>query len=212
MICYSLFSPIIGQYILFDLNLFEKFAFYFNNRLLARFLFSIPLCILQIFPICIILRIRNQNLKSIGFIKNNLLKQFILGIIFSIPLISVTIVINYISGIKLNFESISIWSFLYMFVNIALPEEIIFRGFIPSRLGTLIKNKYLNILCVSFIFGVIHIPFMLAQYKFTTIELIIAIIPKSLYHIYFSYLYKLSDNSILSPTIAHALNNLIATL
>ena len=212
MIGYVFFSTAIGRYIVFDLALWDKFASYFNNRLFARFLFHIPLSLFQIFPIFIILKYRKQSLKSIGFNKTQILKQIIIGIILYIPLYLLSLILNLVPSINLKLDSMSIWSFLYMLIEIALVEEIIFRGFLQQRLKGLIKNKYINLLIVAFIFGSMHIPFILAQSNLTFVQVFISIIPKMIMHIYFVGIYKAGNNSVLSATIAHGVNNFIATL
>lgn len=68
------FYTAICRYIVFDLELGDKFAGYFDNRLFARFLFQIPLSLFQALPIFIILKYRKQNLKSIGIDKIKILK------------------------------------------------------------------------------------------------------------------------------------------
>lgn len=212
MIGYVFFSTAICRYIVFDLALWDKFASYFNNRLFARFLFHIPLSLFQIFPIFIILKYRKQSLKSIGFNKVQILKQISIGIILYIPLYLLSLILNWVPGINFNLDSMSIWSFLYMLIEIALVEEIIFRGFLQQRLKGLIKNKYINLLIVAFIFGSIHIPFILAQSNLTFVQVFISVIPKMIMHIYFVGIYKAGNNSVLSATIAHGINNFIATL
>ena len=212
MIGYVFFSTAIGRYIVFDLALWDKFASYFNNRLFARFLFHIPLSLFQIFPIFIILKYRKQSLKSIGFNKTQILKQIIIGIILYIPLYLLSLILNLVPSINLKLDSMSIWSFLYMLIEIALVEEIIFRGFLQQRLKGLIKNKYINLLIVAFIFGSMHIPFILAQSNLTFVQVFILVVPKMIMHIYFVGIYKAGNNSVLSATIAHGVNNFIATL
>lgn len=212
MIGYVFFSTAIDRYIVFDLVLWDKFASYFNNRLFARFLFHIPLSLFQIFPIFIILKYRKQSLKSIGFNKVKILKQISIGIILYIPLYLLLLILNWVQGINFNLDSMSIWNFLYMLIEIALVEEIIFRGFLQQRLKGLIKNKYVNLLVIAFVFGSIHIPFILAQSNLTFFQVFISVIPKMIMHIYFVGIYKAGNNSVLSATIAHGVNNFIATL
>lgn len=212
MIGYVFFSTAIDKYIVFDLVLWDKFASYFNNRLFARFLFHIPLSLFQIFPIFIILKYRKQSLKSIGFNKVKILKQISIGIILYIPLYLLLLILNWVQGINFNLDSMSIWNFLYMLIEIALVEEIIFRGFLQQRLKGLIKNKYVNLLVIAFVFGSIHIPFILAQSNLTFFQVFISVIPKMIMHIYFVGIYKAGNNSVLSATIAHGVNNFIATL
>ena len=212
MIGYVFFSTAIDRYIVFDLVLWDNFASYFNNRLFARFLFHIPLSLFQILPIFIILKYRKQSLKSIGFNKVKILKQISIGIILYIPLYLLLLILNWVQGINFNLDSMSIWNFLYMLIEIALVEEIIFRGFLQQRLKGLIKNKYVNLLVVAFVFGSIHIPFILAQSNLTFFQVFISVIPKMIMHIYFVGIYKAGNNSVLSATIAHGVNNFIATL
>lgn len=212
MIGYVFFSTAINRYIVFDLALWDKFASYFNNRLFAKFLFHIPLSLFQILPIFIILKYRKQSLKSIGFNKVKILKQISIGIILYIPLYLLLLILNWVQGINFNLDSMSIWNFLYMLIEIALVEEIIFRGFLQQRLKGLIKNKYVNLLVVAFVFGSIHIPFILAQSNLTFFQVFISVIPKMIMHIYFVGIYKAGNNSVLSATIAHGVNNFIVTL
>lgn len=212
MISYVFFYTAICRYIVFDLELWDKFAGYFDNRLFARFLFQIPLSLFQVLPIFIMLKYRKQNLKSIGFDKIKILKQIIIGIILYIPLCLLLLISNWKLGININLDSMSIWSFLYMMIDIALVEEIIFRGFIQQRLKGLIKNKYVNLLVVAFVFGSIHIPFILAQSNLTFVQVFVSVIPKMVMHIYFVGIYKAGNNSVISSTITHGINNFIATL
>ena len=99
-----------------------------------------------------------------------------------------------------------------MLIEIALVEEIIFRAFIQQRLNGLIRNKYINLLVVAFVFGSVHIPFMLAQSNLTFVQVFISVIPKMVMHIYFVGIYKAGNNSVLSATIVHGVNNFIAIL
>ena len=212
MIGYIFFYTIVCRYIVYDLELWDKFRKYFNNRLFANFLFEIPQSLLLLLPIFIILRYRKQSLKSIGFNKNKILKQIIIGIILYIPLYLLSLRLNGKSGININLNSISIWTFLFMLTDIALVEEIVYRGFIQQRLNGLIRNKYINLLVAAFIFGSLPIPFLIAQSNLTFVQIIRLVIPKMFMHIYFVGIYKAGNNSVLSSTIAHGLNNFIASL
>lgn len=138
-----------------------------------------------------------------------ILKQIIIGIVLYIPLYLLILISNWGLGISINLNLMSIWNFLYYLINIGLVEEIVFRGFIQQRLKGVIKNKYVNILVVAFIFGIGHISFRLAQSNLTFIQVFISVIPAMCLHIYFVCIYKAGHNSILSPTITHALADFI---
>ena len=100
-----------------------------------------------------------------------------------------------------------------MLIEIAFVEEVIFRGYVQQRLRGLIKNRYLNLLIVSFMFGIIHLPFTLIQFdNITFLQVFLSTMPRMIMHIYFVGVFKAGDNSILSSTIVHGINNFINTL
>ena len=209
MTIYISITTIIFWYIIIKWGWFDKFASNFENKMFAKFIFYIPLNIIELFPIFIILKYRNQSLKSVGINKNKILKQIIIGISFYLPLF----LLSWKSLKILNIESISIWSFMYMLIEIAFVEEVIFRGYVQQRLRGLIKNRYLNLLIVSFMFGIIHLPFTLIQFdNITFLQVFLSTMPRMIMHIYFVGVFKAGDNSILSSTIVHGINNFINTL
>ena len=195
---------IIFLYIISKLGCLDKFASNFENKLFAKFIFYIPLALVELLPIFIILKCRNQSLKSVGINKNKIFRQIIIGISLYLPLFLLNKYVNIA-----NMKSMSIWNFLYMFIEIAFVEEIIFRGYVQQRLRGIIKNKYINLFIGAFIFGIMHIPIMLIQGNISIIEVSLITIPKMIMHIYFVGVYKMGNNSILSSTIVHSLNNLL---
>lgn len=208
MTIYISIITIIFVYIIFKLGWLDIFASNFENRLFARFIFYIPLALVELLPLFIILKCRNQSLKSVGINKNKIFRQIIIGISLYLPLF----LLNWKYVNVANMKSISIWSFLYMLIEIAFVEEIIFRGYVQQRLRGIIKNKYINLFIVAFIFGAMHIPVTLIQGNLSIIEVSLSIIPKMIMHIYFVGVYKIGNNSVLSSTIVHSLNNFIMTL
>lgn len=199
---------IIFVYIISKLGWLDKFASNFENRLFARFIFYIPLALVELLPLFIILKCRNQSLKSVGINKNKIFRQIIIGISLYLPLF----LLNWKYVNVANMKSMSMWNFLYMLIEIAFVEEIIFRGYVQQRLRGIIKNKYINLFIVAFIFGIMHIPITLIQGNLSIMEVSLSIIPKMIMHIYFVGVYKMGNNSILSSTIVHSLNNFIMTL
>jgi len=156
--------------------------------------------------ICVL--IRKQPIKSIGFNKNNLLKSMLLGLILS----SVLLIINLISGILggCQFDTVSrlIQKLGYYFFVIALVEEIIFRGFIQTRIYGITKNSVFAIMVVGFMFMTIHIPFQMGVAKMGLLTFIvnnyITLLFTFVWHFVFNFLYS-KYNSIVAPTIFHAI-------
>lgn len=211
MTIYISIITIIFWYIIFKFRWFDKFASNFENKMFAKFIFYIPINIIQLTPIFIILKYRNQSLNSIGINKNKILKQILIGIILYLPLF----LLNWKSIKTLNIESISlsIWDFMYMLIEIAFVEEIIFRGYVQQRLRGLIKNRYFNLLIVAFMFGIMHVPSTLIQVDYITFnDIVLSVMPRMIMHIYFVGVFKAGDNSILSSSITHAINNYINIL
>lgn len=208
MTIYISIITVIFVYIISKLGWNDKFVSNFENKLFGKFIFYIPLAVVELLPIFIILKFRNQSLESVGINKNKIFKQIIIGISMYLPLF----LLNWKYFNVANIKSMSIWSFLYMLIEIAFVEEVIFRGYIQQRLRGIIKNKYINLLIVSFIFGIMHIPITIIQGNISITVACLSIIPKMAIHIYLVVVYKVGNNSVLSTTILHSLNNLLIGL
>ncbi len=150
---------------------------------------------------------RRQTMESIGFGKRNLIKSIILGTILSTIIVLINLVPGLMGGREFQSFSRLGSQFLYYFVIIALVEEIIFRGFIQTRIYGIIKKPVVAILLTSFMFMSMHIPFQMGaahmdfftyiSNNFVTLIFIFG------WHIIFNYLYA-KYNSIAAPTIFHA--------
>ncbi len=214
-IAYFLFYMIIlflFGLLIFKTDIFTRFN-YFENRNLNRFIFYIPISLITILPAIVIAFLRRQGLASIGIKKNNMLKSILLGILFAIPLILPTIFIGISKGYDFaNIEDI-IWEFLYYLLCIGFVEELVFRGFIQTRIRGLIKNKKLSVVIVGLMFGFLHIPFQMLKANMSILQFIqqdiVHLITTVILHIYFVYIYERDDN-IIAPTITHTLINFIS--
>lgn len=206
-------SYLFGLFV-YKSNMNKELVRFFPNKQMYKFLIQLPVTVLELAPIFFILHLKNQPLKSIGINAKRLLRQIILGILFSVPLILIKIPIG---TNTLNHYSVFeyIWIFLYQFALIALVEEILFRGFIQTRMHGIIKNKIFSVIIVGIIFGIAHIPFQLIVYTGSIgdflIQSSISIVFRASIHIYFNYIYE-RDNNILAPTITHAINNILVVI
>lgn len=201
----------------FKTTVYSDLMQFFNihNDAFYRLIFFIPICVAQIMPIFVWIKIRNQSLKSLGIRKDKILKSIVLGILFAIPFITLPI----IRAVNLNMHIINsnqlLWSFLYYFLAIGFVEELIFRAFIQTRIQGLIKTKWISILVVAIMFSSMHIPFQMLKstipiYKFVPMYSI-SLIYQSFMHLYLLYLYK-KDNNIISVSITHLLLNFIPSI
>lgn len=158
------------------------------------------LCIL-----CVL--IRHQPLNTLGFSKKNLFKSLILGLSFSAILLIINLTFGILGGHQFNSVSKLILNFGYYFFVIALVEEIIFRGFIQTRIYGIIKNPIFAIIVTAFMFMMIHIPFQMCIAKMGLLTFVvnnyITLLCTFLWHIAFNFLYS-KYNSIVAPTVFHA--------
>lgn len=183
-------------------------AFGDNNNL--RFLIRIPSLILVIIPIIIILYLRKQSIESIGFNNNNLKKSLLLGTAFSLAILLLSLIIGLIQGRTFNDPSRLLKAIPYYLIEIGLTEEIIFRGYIQTRLFNLFKRSWMSIILVGFFFMIMHIPFQMQVNNMGLVEFVIFDWPHLLItfvlHIIINITYT-KYNNIAAPTLIHfALN------
>lgn len=194
-----------------------KTSIYKNIRgnMLCVITFFIPVIIYQLLPIFIIIKVKKQNLKSIGLKKDKSLKSIFLGIVFSLPILISTVVKSINNGNHIIISSNLILLFIYFLIEIAFVEEIVFRGFIQTRIQGLIKSKWTSIIIVGFMFSLMHIPFQLVRANMPLSEFIlndyVHLIFTFIMHIYFVYIYT-RDNNIVSSSITHTLIDFIPSI
>lgn len=180
----------------------------FSDRRIYGFLSYIVIDFFELLPIFIYLKIRKQKFRSLGFKKEKIIKSILLGALFSFPFVMPTIVQWVGQGRRYGDSSVLVWQFFYFFLEIALVEEIAFRGFIQTRIQGLIKNKGLGILAVGFLFSMMHIPFQMQVYHMSLVSFVaqdaVHLAITFGMHLYFVYLYT-RDQNILAPAIAHTL-------
>lgn len=160
--------------------------------------------------IILILIIRKQRIETIGFSKNNIKKSLILGVVSACVVFLINFIPNFLKGNELLPFSQLLSSFIFYLFVIALTEEIIFRGYIQTRIYGIIKKPSYAILLTAFMFMVMHIPFQMgiAQMDFTTFVAnnYITLIFQFSWHIVFNFMYT-KYNSIIAPTIFHTVMN-----
>lgn len=149
--------------------------------------------------------IRNQSLSTIGINKKNFWKSLIIGLIISIIiaiLSGVTAILN-ISVIQENIKLI-LMEIIYYFVFIAFTEEILFRGYIGSRL--FIYRRWLTNVIVGFMFAFAHFPFQAVIQQINFMNYIMdnwfwvfsTIILHTLLQLFYS-----KYNNFIGPTLIH---------
>ena len=175
----------------------------------------LPYLVIFLSSILFYITYRKQKLKSIGLRTDNIIKSIGLGVLFSLPFIFQYIIFAIKNPEKImNIEEL-IWRFLYFLIYIAFMEELIFRGFIQTRIQGIIKSKWKSIIAVGIMFSVLHIPFHFIKSNMSFVEYLGDdmgnLIKLCLIHIYLVYLYT-RDYNIISVTITHMLIDFIPAM
>ncbi|MFL0268053.1 CPBP family intramembrane glutamic endopeptidase [Candidatus Clostridium radicumherbarum] len=148
-----------------------------------------------------------QPIKTIGFGKKNLSKSLILGLVLSAVLLIINLILGISGGYRFNTASKLILNFGYYFFVIALVEEIIFRGFIQTRIYGIIEKPFIAVIVTAFMFMAFHIPFQMGASHMKFLAYVsnnyITLLFTFLWHIVFNFLYT-KYNSIAAPTVFHA--------
>lgn len=101
------------------------------------------------------------------------------------------------------------------FLVLGICEEIVFRGYIGTRLYGLIKNQYVVIALTGFLFIIMHFPYRMIANGKTIIELTINnigwIIDIFVSHLIFTIIY-MKTNSLYGSIIPHWISDLAYSL
>lgn len=215
---YSMVYYYLFGLLMFRTNVYETVAnwLHLGDTTLYQFLFYFPITFLfQLLPIFLIVKIRKQSLKSLGLKKEKTLKSILLGLVFSIPFIVPPVIIAIMQGKQLIGLPNLIWLFLFYFLIIAFVEEIVFRGYLQTRIQGLIKGKWLSIVAAGLLFALTHIPFQMVSRDLGLLEFIMAhgsmILITFPIHVYLVFLYT-RDQNILSVTITHTFINFMGVI
>lgn len=148
--------------------------------------------------------------NSVGFTFRKLKESCILGLIVSLILVIVQIVLGLIQGRIFTNPLNLIRNFFYYFLQIALVEELIFRGFIQTRLFGFKWNKVITILVGALLFMSFHLPFQVVVSGTPLFAYLannyVTLLFTMLWHVVFYYLYARFDN-LAAPTIFHTFMN-----
>ena len=119
-------------------------------------------CIVDILIVFGIVKIRKQNLGSIGLHKKNIWGAIYLGLLFA----PIFVFSRIVPGVTGGWELYSFGSFMLILMSTTLQavrEDISFVGFIQTRLFGLVKNDFWAINLGAALFTLAHVPSRLVQ-------------------------------------------------
>ena len=201
MLAILLFAIIIIMYALLGI-LYKNNSFIKDNIKIIGCLFNLLLIIVTI----LFVKLRKQRLETIG-LKGRWKLSIILGGILSLFYFYCNCLDHLINGEKL----ISITSILFLmiyFLLVSVCEELVFRGYIGTRLNGLIKNKYIVIIVTGILFVVMHFPYRVIATNMSLTDFDIGwLINLFIFHLIMNFIY-MKTNSIYGSIIPHWISDL----
>jgi membrane protease YdiL (CAAX protease family) len=180
-------------------------AYYFMGILFVQknLYLGVPINLLMIVLCIVLVLIRKERLNSIGVTAKNVGRALLIGMVFGILFsLAMNVIPSILTGGKVITLSAALYNIFYYFVVIALSEEIVFRGYIQTRIYGLIKHDILAIFITAFLFYAMHLPFQMVAYGMQIN--IVNIITMIALHFVMNFLYR-KYNSLAAPTIFHGL-------
>lgn len=182
--------------------LYKNNSFVKTNIKLMGCIFNLILIIVTI----ILVKLRKQGLDSIG-LKGRWKLSIIIGGLLSLFYFYCNCLDHLIHGEKL----ISLPNILFLmvyFLLVAVSEELVFRGFIGTRLNGLIKNKYIVVIITGLLFVVMHFPYRMIAANMSLSDFDIGwLINLFIFHLTMSFIY-MKTNSIYGSIIPHWISDL----
>lgn len=181
------------------------FTYYFMGVLFVRKQIYLGVLVnLLLIGICLVMvLLRKQKPNTIGFTLKYMRKSLLVGAILGIILSFFMYVLpSILAGGKIITFNQALYNIFYYFIVISLSEEVVFRGYIQTRLHSLIKRDIPAVIVTGFLFYIMHLPFQMLI-NGMQINLINMVIMVAL-HIVMNFLYT-KYNSLAAPTMFHGL-------
>lgn len=204
ILSFALFGIMILNYSILAV-LQTKIEIIKENIMLVGCIFNALMIVITI----LFIKLNKQRLETIGLYKGKWKSSIIIGIILATFLFYSNCLSNLINESKLiSIQDMLILLIYYLLVSVC--EEIVFRGYIGTRIYGLIKKKWLAIFVVGILFIIMHFPYRMIAYGMTLSDLIIKnfnwIIDLFITHIIFNFIY-LKTNSLYGSIIPHWMSN-----
>ena len=122
--------------------------------------------------VLLFLVIKKQGVETVGMKKGNIKLSLIMGIVLAAILFFCNCLSNIIfeGQVFVPFKTILIY--IIYFFTVGLCEEVIFRGYILTRLYGMVRNVFIDILLAGVFFVLMHFPFRMIAYNMSFFELL----------------------------------------
>lgn len=182
-----------------------KFEFIKENIMLVGCIFNTLMIVITV----LFIKLNKQSLETIGLYKGKWKNSIIMGIVFASFLFYNNCLSYLINGSHFITLQEILMLLVYYFL-VAVCEEIVFRGYIGTRIYGLIKKRWLAVFVVGILFIAMHFPYRMLAYGMTLSDLTIKnfswIIDLFITHLVLSFIY-LKTNSLYGAIIPHWMSN-----
>lgn len=205
VLAFLLFGIFILSYVLLAL-LAVHCSFVKENITAAGCLVNLLLVAIAV----LFVKLNRQPLSSIGLSGGNWKASCIAGILLGAVFVFNNCISRLLSGSRLlPLREIAV--LLVYFLLVALCEEIVFRGYIGTRIYGLIQKKWLAILVTGLLFVLMHYPYRMIAGGMTISELTFDnfgwILNLFFTHVLLNFIYLKTD-SLYGAILPHWLSNL----
>lgn len=200
-----LFLIIITLYAILGI-LNNRVSFIHKNIMMTGCISNLLMTIITI----LFVKFNKQKLSTVGLTKGKWILSIIVGILLGIFYFYNNYLSRLLEEYHLPSFSKIIFLIIYFFL-VALCEEIVFRGYIGTRITGLVKNRYLSILLTGILFVLMHFPYRMIAYKMSLYDLFISnggwILNLLFFHVVMNFIYS-RTNSLYGSIIPHWLSDL----
>ena len=194
---------ICGAFIVvFGLRMFNQYLLFGFSLVCRMILMVVTQWTLFLVPGMLMLT-GNEKLSGIGFSKERIPNQILMGILLALPMSAILTVLPILLGFKDMVGSACythawqfIFEFVYTIMGVALAEELVFRGYLFCKLLEIKNSRWFAIIVSSVLFGLFHI------FSGNPVQVIMTAVIGFIYCIYRE---KVRDCTLLSLIIAHGL-------
>ena len=129
----------------------------------AGYLLGMGLALLTLAPLVIIVKKKGQGLDSLGLHLADWKKSLFVGLFFAIVFLMLFrgLLPGLLAGWQIRSPIMILWTIVYLLI-MAIREDIVFVGYIQTRIYGLIKRDFLATVTVGALFAVLHYPGFIA--------------------------------------------------
>lgn len=121
--------------------------------------------------VLLFLAVKKQGVETVGLKQGNRKLSLIMGLVLAAILFFCNCLSDIIFEGQVFVPLNAILIYIIYFFSVSLCEEIIFRGYILTRLYGIVRNVYIDILLSGVLFVLMHFPFRMIAYNMTFFEL-----------------------------------------